>query len=71
VRLSRDTLSQHAKDLGRSTHDERLRMRGMRRRRAVLLPTGAVILESLAEELDIDAITVCGWGLREGILLEA
>lgn len=71
VVLPHDTLRQLAKELSRSTHDERLRMRGIRRRRADLLPTGAVILETLAEELQIDSITVCGWGLREGVLLEA
>jgi len=46
-------------------------MRGMRSRRADLVPTGALILETLAEELDLDAFTICDWGLREGILLDA
>lgn len=54
-----------------STHEERLAMRGMRRRRADLVATGAVILTTLAEELGRDAFTVCDWGLREGLLLDA
>ena len=51
------------------SHAERLRMRGIRRRRADLLPTGALILQTVSEELGLDGFTVCDWGLREGILL--
>jgi exopolyphosphatase/guanosine-5'-triphosphate,3'-diphosphate pyrophosphatase len=54
-----------------SRHDDRLQMRGMRRNRADLVPTGAVILRALAHELDLGGFTVCDWGLREGVLLEA
>jgi len=54
-----------------STQDERLAMRGMRKTRADLLPTAALILEACAESLGIEAWRVCDWGLREGILLDA
>ena len=54
-----------------ASHDERLAMRGMRKRRADLVPTGAVVLTTLAEALDLEAYTVCDWGLREGLLLAA
>jgi exopolyphosphatase/guanosine-5'-triphosphate,3'-diphosphate pyrophosphatase len=57
--------------LVRSTHAERLRMPGMRRRRADLLPTGALVLLAAAELLDLDGYTLSDWGLREGVLLEA
>lgn len=53
------------------SHDERLQMRGMRRRRADLLPTGAIVLETLALELGLEGFTVSDWGLREGVMLEA
>lgn len=69
--LSREGLSKLSKKLLGSTHGARLAMRGMRRSRADLLPTAALILETLAEALDIDGYTICDWGLREGIILEA
>jgi exopolyphosphatase/guanosine-5'-triphosphate,3'-diphosphate pyrophosphatase len=57
--------------LARSSHAERLRMPGIRRRRADLLPTGALVLTAAAELLDLDGYTLTDWGLREGVLLEA
>ena len=54
-----------------STHDERMQMRGMRKRRADLVPAAAVVLTSVAAELGLEAYTICDWGLREGLLLEA
>lgn len=53
-----------------SSHEDRLRMPGMRSRRADLLPTGGLILVTIAEVLGLDGYTICDWGLREGILLE-
>jgi exopolyphosphatase/guanosine-5'-triphosphate,3'-diphosphate pyrophosphatase len=46
-------------------------MPGMRRRRVDLLPVGALVLATLAEELHLDGYTLTDWGLREGVLLEA
>jgi exopolyphosphatase/guanosine-5'-triphosphate,3'-diphosphate pyrophosphatase len=57
--------------LVRSSHAERLRLPGMRRRRADLLPTGGLVLTALAEVLDLEGYTLTDWGLREGVLLEA
>lgn len=54
-----------------SSHAERLRMPGMRRRRADLLPTGALLLTAVAEQLGLHGYTITDWGLREGVLLEA
>ena len=54
-----------------STHGQRLRMRGMRRGRADLLPTGALVLATVVSELGLPGLTVCDWGLREGVMLEA
>ena len=69
VPLSGSQLAQLAEQLEKSSHDERLHMRGIRRRRADLVPTGALILQTVSEELGLDGFTVCDWGLREGILL--
>lgn len=69
-RVSRGEIQTLCDDLVGSTHRERLAMRGVRRQRADLLPTGAVILDALAEELGIEHFTVCDWGLRQGVVLE-
>jgi exopolyphosphatase/guanosine-5'-triphosphate,3'-diphosphate pyrophosphatase len=70
-RLSRRELGKLCRELVRADHDERLRMPGMQKERADLLPTAALVLETLVEELELDAITVSEWGLREGVILEA
>ncbi len=49
----------------------RLHLPGMRRRRVDLLPTGALVLASVAEALRLPGYTLTDWGLREGVLLEA
>jgi exopolyphosphatase/pppGpp-phosphohydrolase len=46
-------------------------MRGVRRGRADLLPTGAIVLATVADALGLEGFTVSDWGLREGVLLEA
>ncbi len=60
-----------ARKLVRSSQSERLAMPGMRRQRADLVPTGALILRTVLEELELPALTVSDWGLREGVILEA
>ena len=57
-------------ELLRSSHAERRQMSGVSRRRADLLPTGALILSTLADELGLEGYTLSDWGLREGVILE-
>jgi phosphohistidine phosphatase SixA len=64
-------LRELATELVASTHAQRLRMPGLQKPRADLLPTGAVVLEALVTELALPGITVSDWGLREGVILEA
>jgi exopolyphosphatase/guanosine-5'-triphosphate,3'-diphosphate pyrophosphatase len=64
-------LREVAAELVASTHDQRLRMPGLQKPRADLLPTGALVLASVAAELSLPGITVSDWGLREGVILEA
>jgi phosphohistidine phosphatase SixA len=64
-------LREVAAELVGSTHAQRLRMPGLQKPRADLLPTGAVVLETLVSELGLGGITVSDWGLREGVILEA
>jgi phosphohistidine phosphatase SixA len=66
-----DELRVMAEILSGTAQRDRLRMPGLRRRRAELLPTGALILLTLAEALGLEAYTLTDWGLREGVLLEA
>jgi exopolyphosphatase/guanosine-5'-triphosphate,3'-diphosphate pyrophosphatase len=66
-----DDLEALALHLARSTHDDRLSMKGMRRRRADILPTGALVLAEATRVLGLTELTLCDWGLREGILLES
>jgi exopolyphosphatase/guanosine-5'-triphosphate,3'-diphosphate pyrophosphatase len=71
MRLPRRELEKLSRELVGADHDERLRMPGVQKERADLLPTAALVLETVASELDLDAITVSEWGLREGVILEA
>jgi exopolyphosphatase / guanosine-5'-triphosphate,3'-diphosphate pyrophosphatase len=50
---------------------QRLSLPGMPTRRAAILPIGAAILATFAQELDVERFVVSEWGLREGALLDA
>jgi exopolyphosphatase/guanosine-5'-triphosphate,3'-diphosphate pyrophosphatase len=69
--LPADALAELRERLVGSSHRERIRMRGVRRGRADLLPTGAVVLSAVADVLGLEGFTVSDWGLREGVILEA
>ncbi len=63
-------LKQLRRELVHATLAERIETPGLSRRRADLLPTGAVILEAVARELGLEGFVICDWGVREGTLLE-
>ncbi len=69
--ISAEQFRELARGLVRSSQSERLAMPGMRRQRADLVPTGALVLRTVVEELELPSITVSDWGLREGVILEA
>ena len=71
TQVRRKELRALTEKLAGSHHEERLRMRGIRKRRADLLPTGAIVLDTLMDVLGLDRLTVSDWGLREGVLLDA
>ena len=48
-----------------------MHIEGVRPARADLLPTGAVLLDEAAAQLDLRGYQICDWGLREGVLLDA
>lgn len=68
--LARKELRVLVKRLLRASHEERLAMPGISRRRADLLPTGALVILSVVELLGLEDITLCDWGLREGVLID-
>lgn len=71
LEISAEQLIKLSDELLTTTHEERLEMRGASRQRADLLPVGALILRTVVEELRLDGLTICDWGLREGVLLDA
>jgi exopolyphosphatase/guanosine-5'-triphosphate,3'-diphosphate pyrophosphatase len=71
LRIPREELDGLTTDLASSSHAQRLRMPGMKRRRADLLPTGALVLSALAGALGLEEYVISDWGLREGVILEA
>ncbi|HXV36457.1 MAG TPA: hypothetical protein VEC18_04895 [Myxococcota bacterium] len=71
IRVKRRQLERLTEALLESTHDERLEMAGIKRSRADLLPTGALILLALLEACEIKELVACDWGLREGVVLES
>jgi exopolyphosphatase/guanosine-5'-triphosphate,3'-diphosphate pyrophosphatase len=71
LRIPREELDGLTTDLANSSHAQRLRMPGMKRRRADLLPTGALVLSALAGALGLEEYVISDWGLREGVILEA
>jgi exopolyphosphatase/guanosine-5'-triphosphate,3'-diphosphate pyrophosphatase len=70
-RLGVASLSELTDELVASGHEDRLAMRGIRKARADLLPTAAVIVSTVADVLCLEEIDVCDWGLREALLLES
>jgi exopolyphosphatase/guanosine-5'-triphosphate,3'-diphosphate pyrophosphatase len=68
--LEADVIRELTRMLSRSSQDERMRLPGMSRRRADLVPTGAVILDTVVAALRLRGLTVSDWGLREGVILE-
>ena len=67
--VSRRVLGKLCRSLVQTTHAERLRLEGVRPARADLLPTGVVLLDEVAHQLDLPGYQLCDWGLREGVLL--
>jgi exopolyphosphatase/guanosine-5'-triphosphate,3'-diphosphate pyrophosphatase len=69
--LDSDELTELALRLSGLSSSQRLQLPGISARRVDLLPTGAVIVATLVELLGVGRVTVCDWGLREGVILEA
>jgi exopolyphosphatase/guanosine-5'-triphosphate,3'-diphosphate pyrophosphatase len=70
IEIDLDELRGMTRQLVASSHEERLALPGIRRRRSDLLASGALVLVTVAEALGLEHFTFCDWGLREGVLLE-
>jgi len=71
LRVAADEIALLADRLAEADHAGLLRIPGMKRSRADLLPTGAVVVESVMKSLALTELLICDWGLREGVILEA
>jgi exopolyphosphatase / guanosine-5'-triphosphate,3'-diphosphate pyrophosphatase len=54
-----------------SSHEARLDLPGMARRRASVVPAAAVVVTTLLAMLRVPTVIVSEWGVREGIILQA
>ncbi|MEX2273010.1 MAG: Ppx/GppA phosphatase family protein [Vicinamibacterales bacterium] len=70
LRVSAKALRRLRKRLTGQTLDERLKMQGMDPRRADVIVSGAILLDTLITDLGAEDITLCDLALREGLVLD-
>jgi exopolyphosphatase/guanosine-5'-triphosphate,3'-diphosphate pyrophosphatase len=70
LRVTAKAVRRLAADLTRLPLEARLRLPNMDPRRADLAPAGAILLETILDGLGADAITLCDFALREGLVLD-
>ncbi len=69
-RIPAKAFSRIRRQLTSLTLEERLAMPGLDPRRADVTVAGAVLLDTLIEGLKADALTLCDFALREGLILD-
>ena len=67
--LMRDDLEELLPKLFTSTTQERIDLPGVSAGRAQQLVAGAIVAHTVMDLLDIEALEICPWALREGIIL--
>lgn len=67
--LKRDVLNDWVPRIAAMTRAERSRLPGVSLSRANQLVAGALVAQNAMELLDIEALEICPWALREGIIL--
>jgi exopolyphosphatase/guanosine-5'-triphosphate,3'-diphosphate pyrophosphatase len=70
LRVKARNLHRLRKDLTSASLDERLKLPGLDPRRADLAVAGAVLLDTLVEDLGAEELTLCDFALREGLVLD-
>ena len=67
--LRRDELARQIGRLGALTADKRARLPGISAPRARQSLAGALVAHTMLDMFGLEEVTICPWGLREGILL--
>jgi exopolyphosphatase/guanosine-5'-triphosphate,3'-diphosphate pyrophosphatase len=70
LRVSAKQIHRLRKELADRSIGERMKMPGLDPRRADLIVSGAVLLDTVLEQLDANEITMCDLALREGLVLD-
>lgn len=68
--VTREQVERAAARLASVPVDERADLAGASRKRADLLPAGAIALLATLDVLDAEQVRLCHWGVREGALLD-
>ncbi|UBU11388.1 Ppx/GppA phosphatase family protein [Nonomuraea gerenzanensis] len=68
--LRRDDLREAIELLGARTPEERAQLPGVSAARARQILAGAIVADATMTALDLPAVRICPWALREGILLD-
>ena len=56
--------------LSRKTVEKRKKITGLDEKRADIIPTGIIILSTIFDLLELEAMTISGYALREGIIID-
>jgi exopolyphosphatase/guanosine-5'-triphosphate,3'-diphosphate pyrophosphatase len=70
VRVSAKAIHRLRKRLTSQSLEQRLRIPNLDPRRADLVPTGVVLVDTLLQDLEADTLTLCDFALREGLVLD-
>ena len=58
-----------AERLSKLSQGERVRLPGVSAGRVAQLPAGAIVADAILDLLDVEALELCPWALREGVIL--
>ena len=70
LRVSAKQIHRVRKDVVDRSIAERMKMPGLDPRRADLIVSGGVLLDTILQQLEADEITLCDFALREGLVLD-
>ena len=68
--IKADAIRKIATKLSTMTLDERSELPGVSANRARQIVAGAFVTESVMRNLDLEALEICPWALREGVVLK-
>jgi exopolyphosphatase/guanosine-5'-triphosphate,3'-diphosphate pyrophosphatase len=68
--IKADAIRKMATKLASMSLDERIKLPGVSANRARQIVAGAFVTESVMRNLDLEALEICPWALREGVVLK-